>query len=172
LGQSVGGNEGMILDLAQWAGTIVDTDYDRKIWNQLQHQTKSQQNIARNIASTDGQLAALQVAIANLGTELIVGRNRGANIGVTWAIVPVGRNERRITNVGTILAENVRVSDVTNDSGRSGFWLVDDALPRNVGVAEWICAVMERSLADPFQSCIQIQWVENGDPHEATYWIS
>ena len=98
------------------------------------------------------------------------GQKSGAQ--VAWRVDEVTKSRRRIVNVGTVLAADVKVEDVTNPEGRSGLFLLDEGLPHDVPVNDSIEASMDRSLADPFLSRIRIRWIEEGEPYEATYSVS
>lgn len=91
---------------------------------------------------------------------------------VSWRVTEVSKSRRRIVNVGSATACDVRIDDVTNAEGRSGFSLLDATLPHDVPVNDGIEASMDRSLADPYLSRIRIQWTEEGEPHDATYSVT
>jgi hypothetical protein len=98
------------------------------------------------------------------------GQRSGAQ--VAWKVEEVSRSKRRIVNVGSVTARDVRIDDVTNPEGRSGFFLLDDSLPHDIPVHDGIEASMDRSLADPYLSRVRIQWTEEGNSYEATYSVS
>lgn len=98
------------------------------------------------------------------------GQKSGAQ--VTWKVEEVSRSRRRIVNVGSMTASRVTVEDVTNPEGRSGFFLLDAKLPREVPINDAIEASMNRSLADPYISRVRVAWNEGGERHEATYSVS
>lgn len=89
----------------------------------------------------------------------------------TWALTEVGKNRRDIVNIGSATAEAVTIRDVTNAEGRSGFYLLDDALPHDVPSGDAIAAGIARTLADPYVSRILITWQESGHEFEATYSV-
>ena len=98
------------------------------------------------------------------------GQKSGAR--VAWKVEESGKSQRRIVNAGAVTAQGVNVKDVTNPDGRSGFDLLDDGLPHDVAVNDFIAASMDRSLADPFLSRIRISWTEKGESYDATYSVS
>ena len=98
------------------------------------------------------------------------GQKSGAR--VAWKVEESGKSQRRIMNAGAATAQGVNVKDVTNPDGRSGFDLLDDGLPHDVAINDFIAASMDRSLADPFLSRIRISWTEKGESYDATYSVS
>jgi hypothetical protein len=164
-----GAGEELILDFSQWADALVDTDYDNKNWNELKRQAESQKKMVDNLVNVGKQLNSIRELVTVLGPQLASLRNSEVGSrGVKWVIVPGEAMSRRLINVGTVTAERTRVTDVTNEEGRSGFSLTEKGLPRDVVVKDFIAASMGKSLADPHTSRILIKWEEGDDIHEQT----
>lgn len=99
-----------------------------------------------------------------------VGQKSGAR--VSWKVETISKSRRRIVNTGSTTASGATIEDVTNPEGRSGFFLLDDDLPRDVPVNDAIETSMDRTLADPYLSRVRISWHEGDESYEATYSIS
>lgn len=171
-GTEFGSGEQMVLDLAQWADARADVDYENKNWNQFKRQTDAQRTIAKGISNIEKHLNNLLETLVVPSSKLITSRSNESIAGVAWKILLGGCAKRRITKVRATTAENVASTDVTNEVGRSGFYLQDDDPPRDVAVNESINAYVLKSLADPQVSQIRISWIESGETFESTYSVS
>lgn len=170
-GQEFGRGEQMVLDLAQWAEALADSDYDNKNWNQFKKQAEAQKKISEHLARIDDRAEGLLASFAQTAVQMLVASRVGRGEGVVWAVIPNALEARLVANVGTEVARHVEIAEVGADGGSDFLQVDDENLPRDVRTGDAVTLSLSPSLGQPSSTQIRVSWTEGGRRHQAEYIV-